>query len=349
LIKCFAVSRALHQAGIAEEVIYTWQHYDETLFSNLYREFGFSWQAPAEVADKTPRGLHALFRNIENQAAALTKQPALVLVYGDTDSTLAGSLFAKAKGLPLVHVEAGERSFNADMPEEMNRVVTDRLSNFLFCVNAKAARNLAAEGINGDVVVTGDVMLDTLLHFKTKLEQNEAGVDPLLRQYAGLPFIYFTLHRAANTASQAIFNRILNAIGALNSTVLWPVHPRCASLLAGVQLPANIVTLPPASYTGSVYLLQHCQAVITDSGGLQKEAWWMRKKCITLREETEWTETLDGNCNILETQPAAGTLTRKMALTPDWSNWSLQPFGGGSAATVMAAHLKRYVAPAAAI
>lgn len=298
-IKAAAVSRALAEAGLAEQIIHTGQHYDEAMSDRLLTDLGIDNIAvnlgagSGSHAEQTAR----MMVGIADHLAAQPRQPDWVLVYGDTNSTVAASLVAAKIGIPIAHIEAGLRSFNRAMPEEINRVVTDHLSEVLFCPSPVAVNNLAAEGISAGVQDVGDVMLDAFHLFspearqKTTLDALAPGLEP--------GFVLATLHRPGNTDDPARFQAILDMLGTVASPVLWPVHPRNTNRLAHARLPSNVRCCRPASYFEMLLLLAQCRAVITDSGGLQKEAYWAKRRCLTVRPETEWVETLEGGWNTL--------------------------------------------------
>ncbi len=219
-----------------------------------------------------------------------------MLVYGDTDSTLAGALAAAKLHIPVAHVEAGLRSFNRRMPEELNRILTDHVSSLLFTPTDVATRNLANEGINGDKVQqVGDVMYDAALYYRNTA-QRPAGIQP------DNGFVLSTIHRAENTDNP---ERLANIIGALNEAavetpVILPLHPRTRKLLSkGNYDTRNITLLEPVSYLQMSWVLDHCKLVVTDSGGLQKEAYFFGKPCVTTRDETEWVELVENGWNVL--------------------------------------------------
>lgn len=239
----------------------------------------------------------------------LQEAPDWVLVYGDTNSTLAGALAAKKLHIKVAHVEAGLRSFNMRMPEEQNRILTDRISDLLFCPTANAVKNLDNEGYGGfpcKVINSGDVMFDAAMYY---------------RQFArrpgceGLPdsdFILCTLHRAENTDTPERITSIISALKTVaeETAIVLPLHPRTRKSIAGHGLSLshkNILVIEPVSYLEMVWLLEHCRQVMTDSGGLQKEAYFFKKPCITLRDETEWVELVEAGANII-----AGSDTSKI-------------------------------------
>ena len=233
----------------------------------------------------TARMLEAL------EAEMTSRAPDIVLVYGDTNSTLAGALAAAKMNLPVAHVEAGLRSFNRRMPEEVNRVLTDHVASLLFCPSAAASTQLAREGITSGVHVTGDVMVDALRHYLPR------AVLPDQQQ----PFVLATLHRAENTDDHSRLGAILSALAESPLPVLLPLHPRTRAAMAsaGLRARGRLHVLEPLSYFQMLGHLRACSFVATDSGGLQKEAYALARKCLTLREETEWTELVDIGANRL--------------------------------------------------
>jgi UDP-N-acetylglucosamine 2-epimerase len=214
-----------------------------------------------------------------------------VLVYGDTNSSIAAALVAAKLVIPVVHVEAGLRSFNRSMPEEINRVVVDHLAELLFCSSGQGVEQLTREGIVKPAIDVGDVMLDAFQTFMPEVRRSKFTRDA--------PFAIVTIHRPSNTDDPERLMAIVKALGTLPLTCVWPVHPRLGERLKQGDLPANVRCVPPLSYFEMLAALQACECVITDSGGLQKEAYWATKPCITARDETEWVETLEGGWNQL--------------------------------------------------
>ncbi len=294
-VKAAVVSHALSGVGIRESLIHTGQHYDGDMSAVFFDELGIP--APernlgigsGSHADQTGRMMVAL----EQAFDAL--QPDRVLVYGDTNSTLAAALVAAKMHIPLDHVEAGLRSFNRLMPEEINRIVTDRLSELLFCPTATAVAHLAAEGRTEGVYLTGDVMLDATLHFSERAESRH----PLssLTNIPAKAYSVATIHRAENTEHPDRLRAIVRALGQLGEPVLLPLHPRTRGRLEGLDMPPSIHLLTPVPYLSMLTLVRNARRAFTDSGGLQKEAVWLGTPCITLRDETEWTETTAGGWN----------------------------------------------------
>ncbi len=299
-IKAAAVSRVLQTYPDVEEVIlHTGQHYDADMSDIFFTEMGL----PQPKYNIHVNGLNhgamtgQMMEKIEE--VLLVEKPDWVLVFGDTNSTLAGALAAKKLHIKVAHVEAGLRSFNMAMPEEINRLLTDRISDILFCPTATAMANLEKEGYESfpiERINIGDVMLDAALMF-----------EPQAKQPAGeIPdnFILATVHRAQTTDNAKHLSEMFEALDtiAAEQPMVMPLHPRTHRKLEEQSYNfANspIHFLPPVGYLEMLWLLSHCSLVMTDSGGLQKEAYFFRKMCITLREETEWVELVDAGCNVL--------------------------------------------------
>ncbi len=297
-VKAAVVSRALRAAGLEEVLVHTGQHYDHGLSQVFFDELAM--RAPDHNLE-VGSGSHAVQTGaiMTGLERLLLADGAIdrVLVYGDTNSTVAAALVAAKLPVRLAHVEAGLRSFNRRMPEEINRIVTDRLSDLLFCPTDTAVRNLAAEGITRGVVRTGDVMLDATRHFGA-LAEERAPLERLTRHAPGA-YVLATVHRAENTDDPARLSGILQGLGALGRPVVLPLHPRTRSRLAGTAVPPAVEITDPVGYLAMLTLTRNARRVCTDSGGLQKEAIWLGTPCVTLREETEWVETLEGGWNRL--------------------------------------------------
>ena len=298
-VKAAALSRML-RARHEEVLVHTGQHYDY-MMSGVFFD-GLHLPAP-DVNLGVGSGPHGAqtARMLEGIEAVLAEhRPDWLVVYGDTNSTVAGALAAAKMTTPIAHVEAGLRSFERAMPEEINRLVTDHLSTVLLCPSETAVRNLAAEGITRNVHVVGDVMLDVL----RQLEPEAMARAPELRSRLGVTdkaYLVLTVHRSANTESAARLGGILQALGALEEPVIFPVHPRTRRLMADLTCPppSNVRPIEPLSYVDMLALVGGARLVLTDSGGLQKEAYWIGVPCLTLRDETEWEETIKTGWNTL--------------------------------------------------
>lgn len=299
-VKAAAVSRAFKQAGIDEALIHTGQHYDANMSDIFFEEL----EIPAPKLHLGIGGgghgamTGAMLAKLEE--AFVAKKPAVVLVYGDTNSTVAGALAAAKLHIPVIHSEAGLRSFNRRMPEELNRVVTDHLSTLLLCPTQTAIANLTNEGIVKGVHHVGDVMFDAT---QFAIERSRKTSD-ILKTLAleGKRFAVCTLHRAENTDDPQRLAALLAFLEDKSDgrTIVFPMHPRTRKVLAASGIATRgLMIIDPLGYFDLHRLLADCEIVFTDSGGLQKEAYFHRKPCITLREETEWVETVDAGWNRL--------------------------------------------------
>ncbi len=299
-IKAAAVSRSIAQKKeLSEVIVHTGQHFDE----NMSRVFFDELQIPQPRYNLEIHSLNhgAMTGRMTEKIEELIilEKPDLLMVYGDTNSTLAGALAAVKLHVPVAHVEAGLRSFNMQMPEEINRILTDRISYYLFCPTEDAVHNLEKEGFRDydcQIFKTGDVMYDVALFYSEKAQKPSIDLPA--------EFILATLHRAENTDNIQRLASILSAFTQIGSKVplIIPIHPRTKAIIEKNNLlkgDENILFVEPQGYLHMVYLLKNCQMVMTDSGGLQKEAYYFEKPCVTLREETEWTELTATGVNML--------------------------------------------------
>jgi UDP-GlcNAc3NAcA epimerase len=300
-IKAAVVSRAIQKRnGIREVIIHTGQHYD----NNMSHIFFDEMQIPKPVYNlavkenmhgaMTAKMLHGI------EEVLMNEKPDVVLVYGDTNSTLAASLAASKLHVAVAHVEAGLRSFNMKMPEEVNRILTDKISTYLCCPTRQAVDNLNTEGFTQSfyqVHLTGDVMFDAALYYFNL--SNDAIIKQL--DLERKKFILATVHRAENTNNIQHLTSIVEALNSLHKqqTVIVPLHPRTAKLIHQLKIKPNFKLIEPVGYFDMLQLLHHCSIVITDSGGLQKEAYFFKKLAVVLREQTEWVELLNnGFCKL---------------------------------------------------
>ena len=290
-VKASAVSPALQEAGITETLVHSGQHYDRLLSQIFFDELG----VPEPVVNlEVGSGSHAkqtgdimlqLERFIEN-----TGPYDAIIVYGDTNTTLAGALVAAKGNIPLAHVEAGIRSFNWQMPEEINRILTDRVSEWLFAPTETAVENLEREGLGEHTMLVGDVMLDATRMFSKRAEEQRP-LKSLTDQSPGT-YILATVHRPSNTDIKENLHSIFEAFRQLSRPVILPLHPRTRVAMGNMVVPNNVEIIPPVSYLAMLTLTANAHRVLTDSGGLQKEAYWLGVPCVILREETEYPETL---------------------------------------------------------
>ncbi|MBP7410076.1 MAG: UDP-N-acetylglucosamine 2-epimerase (non-hydrolyzing) [Methanoculleus sp.] len=299
-IKCAPVSRELRKAH-DEILVHTGQHYDHGMSEVFFEELAIP---KPDYNLGIGSGTHgrqtgAMLGAIEDVLEK--EEPDVVLVYGDTNSTLAGALAAAKLHVPVAHVEAGLRSFDRRMPEEVNRVLTDHCSDLLFCPTETAVANLAAEGITEGVFLVGDVMLDAMTHNRAVAEERSR----ILEDVGVRPgeYLVVTIHRPSNTDSPENMTAILGALGEAGMPAVFPVHPRTRrylgeyGLLAG--MPENVRVTEPLGYLDMIRLMAHAKKILTDSGGVQKEAYMLGVPCITLRENTEWVETVEAGWNVL--------------------------------------------------
>jgi UDP-GlcNAc3NAcA epimerase len=299
-IKAAAVQRALaaRKGELSHFLLHTGQHYDDNMSKVFFRELELP---EADVNLGIGGGLHgamtgAMLAGIEK--VLLERRPDWLLIYGDTDSTLAGALAAAKLHIPVVHVEAGLRSFNRRMPEEINRVLADHVSSLLMCPTTTAVDNLRAEGVTEGVHMVGDVMYDAALYY-----QSRAAERSLLGDLGLEPGGYYlcTLHRAENTDCRDRLEGILEALSRASERmpIVLPIHPRTSKRLAehGLELPGGVRAIEPVGYLQMADLERNARAILTDSGGVQKEAYFCSVPCITMRTETEWVETVAAGWN----------------------------------------------------
>lgn len=310
-IKAAAVSRAIAEYNavaqdqnptIQEVIIHTGQHFDENMSDIFFDEMQIP--RPDYHLEINSLGHGAMTgRMLEKIEEVLIKeQPDWVLVYGDTNSTLAGALAAKKLHIKVAHVEAGLRSYNMAMPEEINRILTDRISDMLFCPTDTAVKNLEREGFGTFpccIVKTGDVMQDAALFYRETAARKSDIISRL-----GLsvkPFALCTIHRAENTDAPERLAAIVDALNDITEEmdVILPIHPRTRKIMEARGLDTKCTIIDPVGYFDMIQLLEHTRIVLTDSGGLQKEAFFFAKPCVTLRDETEWVELVDGGFNQL--------------------------------------------------
>ena len=334
-IKAAVVSRALGRAGADERIVHTGQHYDAGMSGVFFDEMGIPEPAydlgvgSASHGAQTGRAMERL------ETVFQTERPDWVLVYGDTNSTVAGALAAVKLHIPVAHVEAGMRSFNRKMPEEINRVVTDHVADLHLCATRSAVGHLAAEGVIQGVHWVGDVMLDSVRHFR---ERARGRRDRFVGGVRDGAYALVTCHRAENTDDPDRLRGSFEGLRAVaeHVPVFFPLHPRTRSAMERLELPLpeGVTSLEPLSYLEMLDVQAGATLVLTDSGGVQKEAFFLGVPCITLRDETEWKETLRDGWNRL-----AGASADRIAMaasavlsSPPRGEPDLEPFGAGRAA-----------------
>ncbi|UOO90587.1 UDP-N-acetylglucosamine 2-epimerase (non-hydrolyzing) [Vitreoscilla massiliensis] len=299
-IKASVVSQALKQlSSIKEIIVHTGQHFDENMSNIFFNELNipkpdYQLNINGKSHGKMTGEMLASIEDI-----ILQEQPDALMVYGDTNSTLAGALAAAKLHVPVIHIEAGLRSFNMKMPEEINRILTDQISAILFCPTQTAIDNLQAEGFTDKEILielSGDVMQDSAMYFKQFVKQ------PQIENLPANNFILATLHRAENTDNIQRLQQIVHALNTIHKTiapVVLPLHPRTRNVLAKENIPLEVCVIEPVGYLEMIWLLDHCQLVLTDSGGVQKEAFFFKKPCVTMRDQTEWVELIEVGANQL--------------------------------------------------
>jgi UDP-GlcNAc3NAcA epimerase len=337
-IKAAPVGKALRAAGHTEILVHTGQHYDDEMSAVFFRELEIPEPDYSLGVGSGPHGWQTGHMLIRIEEVLLAERPDWVLVYGDTNSTLAGALAAVKLHIPMAHVEAGLRSSNREMPEEINRILTDHVSDLLFCPTETAVRNLASEGITEGVYNVGDVMYDAVLHNIGIAEQRSRvlerlGIEPKA-------YLLATVHRPRNTDRAENLHAILSAFNALDELVVFPTHPRTSEAIErlGYRLRSHVKLIEPVSYLDMLVLEKNARLILTDSGGVQKEAYFFAVPCVTLREETEWVETVEAGWNVV-----VGASRMEIVSAVNGSNRpQTRPpavFGGGRAAYRIVARL----------
>ena len=328
-IKAAPVSRAL-ASHFNEVMIHTGQHYDYEMSDLFFKEMDMRQPDFNLGIGGGTHGAQTGMMLIELEKVMSSVKPDCILVYGDTNSTLAGALTAAKAGTPLAHVEAGLRSYNRAMPEEVNRVLTDHVSTWLFCPTDVAVQNLKKEGIVKGVHQIGDVMYDALLH-NLEIAREKSQILARMSLKKG-DYALATVHRAGNTDNRNNMQSILDALGLLPTRVIFPVHPRTRKRIEEWELAvnSNVSLIEPLGPLDILQLLENANCILTDSGGMQREAYLLGARCITLREETEWVETVSAGWNSL----AGVDAKRIRALYETWKPAGERPllYGDGRAA-----------------
>ena len=339
-IKAASVSREIKNQvnngnDINEIIVHTGQHYDENMSDIFFEEMkipkphyslGIRGNSQGQLTGQ-------MIESIED--VLLKEGPDWVLVYGDTNSTLAGAIAASKLNIKIAHIEAGLRSFNINMPEEINRILTDRVSSLLFCPTKVAVKNLTNEGFdywknNAEIVLSGDVMQDSAIFYK---EFSKKPIDISIADN----FVLGTIHRAENTDNPDRLRNIFNALNeiAKEKQVILPLHPRTKIALKEVSIDAsNLTIINPVGYLNMIWLLDHCSLVMTDSGGLQKEAFFFEKPCIIYRDETEWIELIEYSFNFIVPAESEKILEAFKTFKPSL-NYDVDLYGQGKACSLI--------------
>ena len=327
-IKAAPLSRELRKR-FREVLIHTGQHYDDKLSRVFFQEMDIPEPDYNLEIGSFSHGKQTGLMMIGIEEILEKEEPDMVIVYGDTNSTLAGALVAAKLHCPVGHVEAGLRSFNRAMPEEINRVLADRASELLFCPTQTAVDNLEREGITRGSYLTGDVMYDALKYFRTKLDNDNLFLEELDLDSGG--YYLLTVHRAENTDNPDNLRAIIETVAGLDMPVIFPVHPRTRNVMekTGLRLSGMIHPIDPVGYLQMMALESNAKKILTDSGGVQKEAYMLGVPCVTLRNETEWVETVEEGWNVLVGTDRIAIMEAVQALTPPLDLKDL--FGDGRA------------------
>ena len=335
-VKLAPICRAFERfGGIQHNIVHTGQHYDDAMSGSFFRDLAIPAPDVNLEVGSASHSVQTAEMMLRLEPVLLERRPNWVLLYGDTNSTLAGALVTSKMGLPMAHVEAGLRSFNSRMPEEINRVVTDHVSDLLFCPTEAAMENLRAEGLANGAVQTGDIMLDAVL---TSLEVAKLRAGSPALELAEGSYALATVHRAENTDDASRLRAILEALDEIATSmcpVVLTIHPRTEKIAASFGwTPKSIRVIPPLPYLDMLLFESRARLILTDSGGVQKEAYFLKVPCITLRDETEWVETFANGCNVL----AGASRERIVELATSGHTvgpWS-EPYGHGRAADCIA-------------
>lgn len=335
-IKAAVVSNAFKARGIEELILHTGQHFDNNMSDVFFDELGIPKPAFNLGIGGGSHGQNT-GRMIEGvEKVLMDEKPDWLLVYGDTDSTLAGALAAVKLHIPIAHVEAGLRSFNRRMPEEINRILTDHAATMLFAPMETAVRNLANEGVDPEKVMNvGDVMYDAALFYGAKADKESQILETL--GLAGKEYILATVHRAENTDATERLTAIIQGMADCGRQIVLPLHPRTKARMAslGLDLPENVLAIEPIGYLDMVMLEKNAALIMTDSGGVQKEAFFYHVPCITLRDETEWVELVEAGWNQIVPPLSSDAIVDAIS-SARMPGKSIQPYGKGNAAELVA-------------
>lgn len=338
-VKAAVLSRqfAQYPDKINEIIVHTGQHFDVNMSDIFFQEMNIPQPDYHLEINSLSHGAMTGRMIEEIEKVIIKEKPDWVLVYGDTNSTLAGALAAVKLHVKVAHVEAGLRSFNMKMPEEINRILTDRISNALFCPTDTAIQNLKKEGFehfSTEIIKSGDVMQDAAMYYAGKLNERQLSLPPLPDQ-----FILCTLHRAENTDDPERLKNLVEALNHIHQNdypVVIPLHPRTRNKISQSGLVLKTMVLEPVGYFEMLFLLKHCTLVMTDSGGLQKEAFFFSKNCVTLRDQTEWIELIDGGYNILAGADKQKIISAVNLMLSKDNNFDVDLYGKGKAGQLIA-------------
>jgi len=341
-IKASVVTNAFAKKGLQEVMVHTGQHFDENMSRIFFTEMGIPEPACNLNIHSLSHGAMTGRMLEETEKILQQEQPAMMVVYGDTNSTLAGALAAKKLHIPVAHIEAGLRSFNMQMPEEVNRILTDRISDLLFCPTKLAVMNLEKEGFDhfpSKIMLSGDVMQDAAIFYTEKARKYSSVLSRL--SPGDKPFVLCTFHRQENTDDPERLGEIVAGLNELSHAyqIILPLHPRTRKIISESGLKLEFEPVDPVGFLDMAMLLEHCAFVVTDSGGLQKEAFFHKKYCITLRDETEWMELVDAGVNFLAGADKNLLLeTASKIRNPD-AEFNQELYGGGKASEFIAGEI----------
>ena len=343
-VKAATLSRVIAKDKTFKElIVHTGQHFDANMSNVFFEEMEIPKPDYHLEINSMSHGAMTGRMLEEIEKVLIKEQPDWVLVYGDTNSTLAGALAAKKLHIKLAHVEAGLRSFNMKMPEEINRILTDRISDILFCPTDTAVTNLEKEGyqyIDCKIEKVGDVMLDAALYYAKSATDKST----IIKDLSIDNFILCTLHRAENTDNIDNLRAIFDALNQINEEqmIILPLHPRTKKIIEENSIKCNVKIISPVGYFDMIELLKHCSLVMTDSGGLQKEAFFFKKPCITLREQTEWIELLEAGVNSIVGSDTNKILEAYHKSRDNNIDFNKHLYGNGDAANKILDLLKQY-------
>jgi len=340
-VKAAVLSRVFASMNNVEEMlVHTGQHFDDKMSQIFFDEMEIP--TPHFNLEINSLGHGAMTgRMLEGiEKLILQEKPNWILVYGDTNSTLAGALAAKKLHVKVAHVEAGLRSFNMQMPEEINRILTDRISDHLYAPTQTAVNNLKREGFDNfeaKVFLSGDVMQDAALFYAQKAEEKSSLSKDLLKG----EFILSTIHRQENTDDPQRLKAIITALNKIHqkNRVVLPIHPRTRKIIEQLGLQLNVDVIDPVGYFDMITLLKNCSLVMSDSGGLQKEAFFFQKHCVTLRDQTEWVELVEGGFNILAGADELSIIKSFEKMKEVKSDFNVNLYGNGGAGKNIVQHL----------
>jgi len=328
-IKVKPIIEEVRKHKIHHILLHTGQHYDYEMTKIIFEELEIPEPDYNLNVGSHSHGKQTGIMLERIEKVLMKEKPNVVIVYGDTNSTLAGAVASVKLEIQVTHIEAGLRSFNKKMPEEINRILTDRISDFLFCPSEVAVNNLKKEGIERGVFFVGDIMYDIFLRYKERLEEEK-----VLERFdlnSG-EYLLLTIHRKENTDNPENLKKILESVGESKELTIFPVHPRTKKIISekGIKIPENIKIIKPVGYLEMLTLEKNSKKILTDSGGVQKEAYWFGIPCITLRKETEWIETIKENMNILTGSDKRKILNSIKSFSPESKTKNI--YGDGNTA-----------------